>query len=198
MRGIILIGLVAVVLVLSGCLDFSDSEVDVAKWGEYANVPFAFDEVSFMMPTREEMSTEWRFDSASDNDYSTSGQSDFQSNVDTAPYVGLEQSATKDMRKDDVSVTIDLYKFVNQETAKTFMDEELAPIKEKGGYKEINVSRYGNYCYGTHSTAYITEHAKIRCVIKNVYVRIYARTNSFESAEAYAREVANIVIPKIK
>ena len=77
------------------------------------------------------------------------------------------------------------------------MDDELNPIKEQGGYKELDVTNLNAYCYGTSADSGLLDNARIRCVKKNVYARITSQSTSYTSDD-YVLEIAPIVIEKIQ
>lgn len=142
-------------------------------------------ELSSFLPSRSDLSTEWALDKVQDFGADESK--------------GIVKQLLGGMRKDpQVPIDVYLYQFDTSANAEKFMTDELIPIKDQGGYKELDVSKYGSDCYGTNVQTSMAEFAKIRCVKKNVYIRIEGQGLAYMSTVSDTKTIADIVIPKVE
>lgn len=121
--------------------------------------------LSDLLPTRQDIGTEWRIGSTSN---STEGLVGVKGFVET-----LQQTYSKSDGGNNLVTQVGLDKFDSSTNAKSFYDDKVSKIKSEGGYKEYEVNSINAECYGTFSSGTFTGMINYYCVSSNIYYRVF-------------------------
>lgn len=140
-----------------------------------------------MLPTRNDLSTEWQFGGDGVNE--------------TINATGFDSGALMTVRKtSDITptqVTVHIYKFNSIDNANDYYQTSVNDEKQTGGYKEVSTYRVNADCYAGKQESFSGEIAFIYCIKKNVVFYLRAIILYTSGASDDMTVVAKTIPPKI-
>jgi hypothetical protein len=159
-----------------------------------------------MMPTREDIGTEWRFNSLSYNNTSSegySGNSDIVPTAGGATSVGYQDGVSQDYVSEAV-VKVAIFTFDSQNNAKEHYKIVTDGLYEKGGFKQIDTGSIDAECFSVFRDFDLTTVSELYCVKENVYytVKEYGGISVYsedvkETTLKFAKIIANKITEKL-
>lgn len=145
-----------------------------------------------MMPSRDDLSTEWAFP----GDIESKNATDIESKAVNA--TGFEAGAVRTIRKQqDVGATVLIYRFDSVNSANSYYQGLINAKKNKGGYKELSTRDVKAACYAGNQQFSQGDKEFIYCTKSNVVFHIEA---IFPYSSDYSDDLialAKIIPPKI-
>jgi hypothetical protein len=178
----LLVGGIAVFLLFLLLIGFSTIE---QRYDRDLTTVIVTKSVGELLPTREELPTEWIFSRKTNISINATGFLE-----------GVELVTAKQELLGGAGATIRIYKFNTTGDAEKYYMNMLTILREKGGYKEISTNLRAK-AYGTFIEAAIAEVSTIYFVKYNIYCEIRVRGAYYYSTRDDAIQLSRIILQKI-
>jgi hypothetical protein len=142
---------------------------------------------SELLPTRNDLSTEWRFYEVENITVNFTGFD-----------LGSSMTLSLGVSSGRNSITPIIYKFLTIEQADSFYENKINSDNylEKGGYKEVNTDQIAAKCQAYKVDKIMAELGQMYCVKANIFFELKVSSQTFES-DKYLIDIGKIIVEKI-